>query len=142
MEAFIPRGAKLGEGFTKAEKVMAEEVTPQHKASKGQSRAGWISDLLALRRIIILCSYCRAKFNPRKVNYRRVFVPDTTGKSDGYTVNGHCDGCASWTPNVGGGTAFQPEEDYLATHIDPTIARRHARASAKELGTWEFVNRR
>ena len=142
METFVPRGEKLGKGFTKREQIAGTEVRPQHKAAKGQSRANWISDLLALRRILILCSYCREKFNPRKVNYRRVFVPDQTGKSDGYTVNGYCDGCNSWTPDVGGGTAFQPEEDYLATHVDPTVARRQARASARELGTWDFINRR
>ncbi|MGH9876293.1 MAG: hypothetical protein ACRD5H_01530 [Nitrososphaerales archaeon] len=140
MDTFIPRGTKLGEGFSKAEKLQATEVTPQHQASKGRSRVGWINDLLALRKVIILCSFCRVKFNPRKHGYRRVFVPDASGKTDGYMVNGNCDSCTQWTPNVGGGTAFQCEEDYLKTHIDPTTARRQARAGAKALGAWNFIN--
>lgn len=130
MNTFIPRGPKLGVGFTKAEKIASEAIHPQHSALKGQSRANWISDLVALRKVVILCSYCRVKFNPRQAGYRRVYIPDYTGKTDGYTVNGDCDSCRVFTPNAGGGCAFQPEELYEATHIDPVVARRQARARA------------
>ena len=142
MEAFVPRGASLGKGFTDAEKTAGMEIHPDHRASKGKSAASWITDLLSLRKVLILCPFCRVKFNPRHYSYRRVFVPDATGKTDGYSVNGDCDGCGIFTANVGGGgTAFQAEEDYLKTHIDPTVARRQARAGAKALGTWDFVRK-
>lgn len=130
-EVFISKyGNKLGEGYSKAEKIEATRITPQHQASKGRSRTGWMADLVALRKVIILCSWCRKNFNPRKYGYRRVYVPDYTGKTDGYTVNGDCDYCRTFTPNAGGGTAFQPEELYRQTHIDPVQARRESRARA------------
>ena len=139
MDAFVPHGSKLGTGFSKAEKLAGQAIHPQHNASKGQSRANWISDLVALRKVVILCSYCRAKFNPRQAGYRRVYIPDYTGKTDGYTVNGDCDSCRVFTPNAGGGCAFQPEELYEATHIDPTVARRQARARAGLKSTWSAI---
>ena len=107
-----------------------KRITPQHDASKGQSRIGWLDSLLSLKKVVILCSWCRSKFNPRQHNYRRVYVPDYTGKTDGYTVNGDCDSCRSFTPTAGGGTAYQPEELYALTHQDPVVARRQSRANA------------
>ena len=142
MDAFVPHGSKLGTGFSKAEKLAGQAIHPQHNASKGQSRANWISDLVALRKVVILCSYCRAKFNPRQAGYRRVYIPDYTGKTDGYTVNGDCDSCRVFTPNAGGGCAFQPEELYRLTSIDPQEQRRKARLKAKELSTWQFLQKR
>lgn len=131
-EVFISKhGGKLGTGFSGREKMLAEAITPQHQASKGRSRSSWLSDLLSLRKVIILCAWCRKTFNPRKHGYRRVFVPDYTGKTDGYTVNGSCDWCKQETALVGGGTAFQPEELYAQTHMDPVDARRRSRAEAK-----------
>jgi len=130
MDTFIPRGAKLGVGYSKAEILQSQVIHPQHSAAKGQSSIGWLDSLITLKKVIILCSYCRGKFNPRKVGYRRVYVPDYTGKTDGYTVNGDCDSCRSFTPTAGGGTAYQPEELYALTHQDPVVARRQSRANA------------
>lgn len=137
---FIPRGQKLGEGYTKAERFVGQEVKPLHGGKIAQGRASWLDDLIALRKVVILCTFCRAVFKPHKVGYRRVFIPDTSGKSDGYQVNGCCDWCKNETANIpGGGTAFQPEELYKATTIDPSQARRSARAAAKSLRTWQYL---
>lgn len=131
MDALISKyGGKLGVGYSKQEKLAAQAIHPQHDAQKGQSRIGWIDSLLTLRKVIILCSWCRGKFSPRKFGYRRVYVPDYTGKTDGYTVNGDCDSCRQFTALAGGGTAYQPEELYAETHLDPVEARRRSRAAA------------
>lgn len=108
--------------------IASEAIHPQHNATKAQSQIGWLDSLIALKKVIILCSWCRSKFNPRKMGYRRVYVPDLTGKTDGYTVNGDCDWCKGFTANLGGGTAYQPEELYHLTHQDPSEARRQSRA--------------
>lgn len=139
--AIPKKGARLGEGFSRAEKLKAmEHPGRQTNPKRGyQSAVSWISDLIALRKVIILCNFCRVKFNPRRFGYRRVFVPDWSGKTDGYTVNGDCDSCKQFTAMVGGGTAFQPEEHYLQTHVDPVHARRAARAGAKSMSAWRFI---
>lgn len=142
MDAFVPRYSRLGEGFSKAQKFVGQEVKPLHGGKRAAGPAGWLSDLITLRKVVILCSFCRAKFNPRRFGYRRVFVPDATGKSDGYTVNGSCDWCKGETVNLSGGTAFQPEELYKLTTIDPTEQRRTARLRAKSLSTWQFLQKR
>lgn len=139
----IPKHGKLGEGFSKQEKLLAmKHPGRQTNPQKGyQSRAAWIADLVALRKVIILCSFCRSYFNPRKANYRRVYVPDITGKTDGYTVNGDCDVCKGFTPNLGGGTAFTPDELYVQTHMDPAEARRARRARMGDEGIWKRIER-
>ena len=139
----VPKHERLGEGFSKLEKVLAMRAPGRRTAISGyQSPATWITELVSRRKLIILCSFCRVKFNPRKHNYRRVFVPDITGKTDGYQVNGDCDSCKQDTALVpGGGTAFQSEEDYAKTHIDPTAARRAARAAAGMVSPWQAVKR-
>ena len=141
MEAFIPRGKKLGSGYSKAEKTAGLVIHPQHNASKGQSKIGWLDSLLSLKKVVILCSYCRGKFEPRRFGYRRVYVPDFTGKTDGYTVNGDCASCRTFTANAGGGTAFQPEELYALTHQDPVVARRQSRAAAKKFSVYSAINK-
>lgn len=138
-QAFIPKHGKLGEGFSRAEKFIGHDVKPLHGGNKAQGRASWLDDLITLRKVIILCSFCRAVFNPRRCGYRRVFVPDASGKTDGYTVNGWCDWCKGETANLAGGTAFQPEELYKLTTIDPTAQRRQARLKAKELSAWQHI---
>lgn len=141
-DVVIPKHAKLGEGFSRAEKLASQEVKPLHGGKIAQGRACWLDDLITLRKVVILCDFCRAKFNPRRFGYRRVYVPDSSGKSDGYTVNGYCDWCKNNTAIMGGGAAFQPEELYKLTTVDPTVARREARAAAKQLGTWKYINQK
>lgn len=140
----VPKYSKIGQGFSRREKIKAMEHPGRRTDPRRgyQSAASWIADRIGLRKDVILCSFCRAKFNPRRHGYRRVFVPDYTGKTDGYTVNGQCDSCKQETPNAGGGTAFVAEEVYSLTHIDPSEARRNARAAAKSLGTWQFLQKK
>lgn len=138
MEAFVPRGEKLGEGFSKQE-ILDSTIHPgrQTNPRKGyQSANSWLSDLISLRKTIILCSFCQRNFNPRMFQYRVMFVPDATGRSDGYSVDGFCDWCKGETPLLGGGRAYTPEELYEQLHVDPSIPRRNARAAAKAMGTW------
>src|SRR3990167_10022110 len=103
----------MGEGFSKQEVLKSYEHPGRKTTAHGyQSAASWISDLVALKKFIILCSVCREHFNPRKNGYRPAYVPDTSGKTDGYQVNGKCDGCKEMTVNVGGGRGFIPEDHY------------------------------
>ena len=139
----VPKHEKLGEGFSK------QEITEswvhggrQTDPKKGyQSAVSWIADLIALRMLIFLCSFCRAKFNPRQFGYRKHYVPDASGKTDGYQVNAQCDSCKGWTPNLGGGTAFITEEGYRQVCIEPKSERTKARAAAKQLGVWVAIQR-
>ena len=140
----VPKyGKKLGEGFSKQE-ITESWVHPGRQANpkKGyQSAVSFLSDLIALRHFIILCSFCRKNFNPRQFGYRRHYVPDYTGKTDGYQVNGNCDWCKGLTPNLGGGTGFIAEEAYRQVCVDPKSERARAKAAAKELGVWVAVQR-
>lgn len=142
MEIFVPKYAKLGEGFNKQEIFEAAVHPGRRTKAKGyQSPASWVSDLTALKKLIILCSFCRVKFNPRKNGYRKYYCPDVTMVTDGYAVNGQCDGCKQRTINVGGGTAFIHESEYLKVCIDPIDARRTARARARAMNPWLYINK-
>ena len=141
VEFLIPKHKKLGEGFTRGDHMKAQEhpgrqTNPRHGY---QAPVAWLSDLLSLRKIIILCRNCQRHFDAGRFQYRVVFVPDETGKTDGYTVNGKCDWCTQETVMVGGGKAFQPEEFYKATHMEPAEARRASRARAMSKRAWDAV---
>ena len=138
--AIPKKGRVLGDGYSRAEKLTPHPG--RRTAAKGyQSAVSWISDLIALRKVIILCSFCRHKFNPRRFGYRRIYVPDLTGKTDGYTVNGSCDACKQFTPNLGGGTAYQPEELWSKTNIDPAEAKRARRAALGDTSIWDRIRK-
>ena len=132
----IPRGPKLGEGFSPREQLRALEH-PGRSVDGTQSAAHWITSLLDLRKAVMLCVYCRVKFNPRRHAYRKFYVPDLAGKTDGYVHNGACDNCKQQTALLpGGGTTFIPEEHYRLLCIDPLEARRKARAAARVMTAW------
>ena len=138
----VPRYHKLGEGFSRQEILKSYEHPGRRTAAHGyQSPAAWISDCVALKKLIILCSVCRQHFNPRKHNYRRAYIPDSSGKTDGYAVNGKCFGCKEETANVGGGTGYVPEETYNLLFVDPVQARRNARATWKAQSAWNVIQR-
>lgn len=138
----VPKYARLGEGFSKREIAESFEHPGRRTTAHGyQSAASWISDLVALKKFIILCSVCREHFNPRKNHYRLAYVPDTSGKTNGYQVNGKCDGCKQMTADVGGGAGFIPEEYYNAVFVDPVEARRTARAAWKAQSVWTTIQR-
>lgn len=137
----VPKYARLGEGFSGRERLKALEH-PGRRTDGTQSAAHWITSLLDLRKSLILCTYCRAKFNPRRHGYRKFFAPDLAGTTDGYVHNGICDNCKQHTALLpGGGTSFIPEETYRLLCIDPLDARRKARAAARSLTAWERITR-
>ena len=78
----VPKNAKLGEGFTKAQITKGFE-DPGRKP--GRIAGGYMSDLAALKKTIILCPFCEHKFNPRKSNY------EVWNRF--YMAHGRCDGC-------------------------------------------------
>lgn len=136
LEIAVPVHGKLGEGFSRRERLRALEH-PGRRSDGVQTAATWITDLMALRKAILLCSFCRPKFNPRKHGYRKFYSPDWTGKTDGYMSNGRCDGCKQNTALLaGGGTTFISEDTYRLVCIDPLDARRVARAEARSLTAW------
>lgn len=122
----VPKYAKLGQGFSKVEQAAALEH-PGRRTDGTQSAATWLGDLSSLKKLIILCSFCRPKFNPRKNGYRRFYVHDITGATDGHAANGRCDACKQPTVNSGGGTAFVHEATYDLVCVDPVEQRRKAR---------------
>ena len=133
---------RLGEGFSKKEIAKSFEHPGRRTNPHGyQSPASWISDLVALKKLIILCSICRQHFNPRKNGYRRAYIPDSSGKTSGFEVNGKCAGCKQETADVGGGTGFTPEETYNLLYVDPVQARRDARATWKAQSVWSVIQR-
>lgn len=126
----VPKYHRLGEGFSNAE-IRKGDEHPGRRTDGSQSAASWVSDLVDLRKTVLLCSFCRPHFNPRKHNYRKLYIPDRNLTTGGYAVNGKCDACKKFTFHSGGGTAFIHEEIYALTCIDPVVARRNARAAAK-----------
>ena len=122
----VPKYARVGEGFSRQERAASMEH-PGRRTDGSQSAAHWITSLTDLRKVILLCSFCRIKFNPRKNGYRRMYVADPTGRTDGYAHNGTCDACKQPTVNTGGGTAYVHEEMYRLVNQDPTEVRRRAR---------------
>lgn len=134
----IPKYSKLGEGFSKHEVLKSMEHPGRKAGVKGTSAAAWIDNLVSLRKFIILCSFCRHKFNFRKHHYRRFYVPDITGRTDGFMVNGKCDACKQETALLGGGSGFIHEEEYSKSCEEPSSIRRvNARAKHKSMSVWK-----
>lgn len=103
-----------------------------------QSPAAWISDLVALHKFILLCNFCKIKFDYRKQHYRRFYVPNPSG---GYTMHGKCDACKQDTRLCGGGTGYIHEEEYSKVCLEPSeVRRRYARAKHYARSTWASVN--
>jgi len=129
----VPKYHRLGEGFSRAEQMKAMEAPGRRTKAKGyQSPASYICDVADSKQGVLLCDFCSAKFNPRRNRHRKRFTADLTGKSSGFTVNGTCDACKQNTALCGGGTFFVPEEIWHQVSMDPTEARRRARA------VWQF----
>lgn len=138
----VPKYHRLGEGFSKQEQIQALRHPGRRTTPHGyQSPASWLSDLIALRKLIILCFSCRAYFNPRRHGYRRHYMPDKSGRTDGYGLNGICNRCKAETVNAGGGTGYVPEETYNLNCIEPCAVRRFERGKHFALSTWNFIQR-
>ncbi len=133
----VPKYAKLGTGFSRQEKREAQ-LHPGRQANvkKGgyQSAASWICDIADLRKGILLCSWCRKYFNPKRNKYRIKYTPDPSGKTSGYVANGVCNGCKCRTEDTGGGVFLVAEEYWKQLSVDPGEARAMWRARAKARG--------
>ena len=136
----VPKYHRLGDGFTAKEKMAGWEH-PGRRTDGTQTAASWVTDLTSLRKAIILCSYCRVHFNPRKHHYRKFYAADLSGITDGHATNGKCDVCKQWTGHCGGGTTFIHEETYNLVCIDPVDARRKARAKAMATSAWFHIQK-
>jgi hypothetical protein len=135
----IPKYHQLGQGFSRREQAAAL-VHPGRRTDGSQSAASWVADLADTRKVVLFCTYCRGKFNPRRNGYRVFFNPDARGMTSGFTANGVCDGCKQPTALLpGGGTAFIAEETYAQVCLDPSVARRRARAAAGATSAWDRV---
>jgi hypothetical protein len=138
-----PKYHRLGEGFSRREKAQASEHPGRRTDPKRyQSAASWVLDLVELRKTVLLCSFCRIHFNPRKFRYRVFYAPSLTSSHvNPREVNGHCDGCKQPTANLGGGTCFVAEETFHLICTDPGEARQKQRAAAKSLSAWQTIQR-
>lgn len=67
---------------------LAAHADPGRKI--GRVHGGWIADLVGLRKCIILCPFCKPKFNPKKHEY----VP---WRRDTFCVS-KCDACKELDP--------------------------------------------
>lgn len=139
----VPKYAKLGEGFSRREILKsAEHPGRQINARRGyQSASTWIDHLLQLRKPVILCGYCRVKFTPKYVRYRRFFCLNSQGEN-GYRTDGRCDDCKEDTRRTpGGGTMFISEESYPEICLEPQIGRWSLRARMRFAGqtAWQAI---
>lgn len=63
----------------------------QRGAPSGRTAGGWVSDLAALGKAIVLCDSCVRRWRPRRYGYRaRDLFPGQ------HFVMGECDGCGEW----------------------------------------------
>ena len=130
MEAFVAKHVKLGEGFSKREQYDALEHPGRRTTAHGyQSAVSWITDLLALRKLIILCSFCAIKFDCRKYHYRKTVI----------NYQGKCDACKQHTVNLGGAVTYVHEETYHQVCVDPVEARRRRRAALGAFSPSRFI---
>ena len=77
---------------------------------------GYIDDLSALRKSIVLCSQCIYKFNPRLNRYRK--------ETDFPQVMGRCDGCKAHDARC---TLYVAEELYAQVRMTRDDVRAMAR---------------
>jgi len=117
---FVPINAKLGEGFSIQEIAKAGEHPGRRTKTNGyQSPATWVLELVSLRKPVILCSFCRYKFDPKYYKYRRFYVANAAGH-DPYRTDGQCEDCKDRTDrSPGGGTMFVAEEQYPEICFEP-----------------------
>ncbi len=122
----IPKYSKLGEGFSKKEILKASESPGRYTDPKRhgyQSAASWIDDFVARRGNIMLCTFCRHKFDPKKYHYRRAYVVGADDRPDPFRFDGKCEDCKQDTRTApGGGTYFVPEEIYPQVYHEPRRA--------------------
>jgi hypothetical protein len=71
--------------FTDADVLKSMEA-PGRK--RGRTAGGWVADIAAQKKVILLCPGCTHKFNPGRVNYRK--------EKEFPVCQGTCDGCTTF----------------------------------------------
>lgn len=117
----VPKyGKVLGQGFTRREKIDAY-AHPGRRRDGTQTAASWITELSDNRKGIVLCSFCRHNFNPRRNHYRTY-----AGR-----ISGQCDACHELVEGRGGGVFFIAEDFYEQVTRDPQENRIRQRMGIK-----------
>jgi hypothetical protein len=107
----VPKYAKVGQGFSRRERLMADE----HPGRPSGGTAGsWISDFVSLQKMISLCPLCLHKFNPRQNGYE-VWRREVQ-------LVGKCDDCKQMTPYLKG-FIHQSLHDIIGEPNRPTKGR-------------------
>lgn len=108
---------KRGQAFWQDVKEKASWITPKQKPREHPGRkfgavtGGWVADLVARRKAIILCWRCQPKFDHKRANYYK----------DGrfpYVI-GRCDGCRE---NMNHQTKLYIHESFLGEPGGRTMA--------------------
>ena len=68
-----------------------KHIAARSGAPRGRTGGGWLADLAALEKAIVLCDFCVRKWNPRAYDYKRRNVYP----GQRYVV-GPCDGCGQF----------------------------------------------
>ena len=82
-------------------------------------RGGWMDDLTATGKMLLLCPLCKGNFNPKSCRYE-------LWRRD-YLAIGRCDSCQQMDPHC---TAFTPEANHDAIG-QPTRPRRRGRWASR-----------
>jgi hypothetical protein len=137
----VPKHGALGQGFTRSQRFEGDALHPGRRTDGRQSAATWITELSDRRNVILLCGWCRQKFNPRANRYRPMYVPSFGAPADPYQSNGMCDACKTQTAlTPGGGRAFVSEETYALVCLEPVDTRRRSRQAWRTGSTiWSAV---
>jgi hypothetical protein len=126
----VPKHGALGQGFTKRERFEGDHLYHGRRTDGTQSAATHITTLSDRRNVILLCGWCRPKFNPRANRYRPMYVPSLSDATDPYRYGGACDACKTQTAQTpGGGRSFVSEETYSQVCMEPVDTRRRSRAA-------------
>ena len=82
VDVLTPKFGKLGTGFSRKAIIAASE---DYGRPWNRPAGGWVSDLTALQKFVMLCPFCGPKFNPKKADYE-------VWRTNAFHV-GKCDGC-------------------------------------------------
>ena len=101
----------------------AEKLARADVGARGKLRGSHIDDLVALGKLVLLCEFCRPKFNAPANHYERYLDRP---------VAGNCDACSDhgWTHS-----AFTPEFRHDAVAWEPYGVTRRRGRWAKGIAT-------
>lgn len=108
--------------MTKVDQVKSK-LAPLRK--KGRAPGGWLSDLVALERVILLCPACAVKFDARGAHYRK--DPD-------WEAVHPCDGCKELRQT----STFLPEETWEWANFRSGRQPQRGRWSLPKLSDWQI----